>query len=105
MADWRPSAHGPPPDGERTGAYPPQPMRLTIDELAAETGTSPARIAQMVSAGILRPDGEGAFSAGDVQRVVVANAMVDAGLTVESMHQGIEARVQSQQPNGQSNGA
>jgi adenylate cyclase len=70
-------------------------MRLSAAELATETGTTVDRIAEMTSAGILRPDRDGAFTSGDVQRVLVAIAMVDAGLTVETLHDGIEAGIVS----------
>jgi adenylate cyclase len=69
--------------------------RLTSDELAAETGTVRAHLDELVAAGILRPAADGSFSLGDVQRVLVADALVEAGLSVEAMRGGIEAGVVS----------
>jgi adenylate cyclase len=58
--------------------------------LASETETSPERVRRLVAAGVLAPDGPDGFRAGDVQRVLVANAMEDAGLTLEQLRRGIE---------------
>ena len=62
----------------------------TAEQLAAETETSVERIGAMVQAGVLQPIGPDTFRRGDVQRVLVANAMDDAGLTLDLMRQGIE---------------
>lgn len=66
--------------------------RLSADELAAATGTTPVRIAELSMADILRPQG-GSFGRGDVQRVLVAEALVEAGLPLEHMARGIEAGI------------
>lgn len=58
--------------------------------LADETETTVERIGAMVDAGILRPNEAGAFQPGDVQRVLVANAMDEVGLSLELMKRGIE---------------
>jgi adenylate cyclase len=63
---------------------------LTAQELAEETGTTTERIAALVEAGVLQPIGE-RFRLGDIQRVVVAEAMEDSGLSLELMRRGIEA--------------
>jgi adenylate cyclase len=58
--------------------------------LADETETTVERIGALVDAGILRPGDPVEFQPGDVQRVLVANAMDEAGLTVDLMRRGIE---------------
>ncbi|HXV70670.1 MAG TPA: adenylate/guanylate cyclase domain-containing protein [Acidimicrobiia bacterium] len=68
---------------------------LTADELAVETGSSPDRIAELTNAGIVRPHEDGGYTVGDVQRVLVANALDEAGLSVELMRRGIEAGIVS----------
>lgn len=70
-------------------------MTLTAEELAAETGSSLERIAELTGAGILTTDGEGTYNPGDVQRVLVANALDESGLSVELMRRGIEAGIVS----------
>jgi adenylate cyclase len=69
--------------------------RLTGEELAAETESSLDRIDELVEAGILRLGADGLFGGGDVQRVLVAGALIEAGLSVELMRRGIEAGVVS----------
>jgi class 3 adenylate cyclase len=66
------------------------PDHLTAQELADETGTTAERIAALVEAGVLHPIGEG-FRTGDIQRVVVAEAMEQSGLSLELMRRGIDA--------------
>jgi adenylate cyclase len=58
--------------------------------LAAETESSVERIAALAAAGVLAPDSPDGFRAGDVQRVLVANALEEAGLTLEHLRRGIE---------------
>ena len=80
----------------------------TAEQLAAETDTSAERIGAMVEAGILRPRQPDRFEAGDVppaqpdrfeagdvQRVLVANAMDEAGLTLDLLRRGIELGIVS----------
>jgi len=81
--------------------------RLDADRLAAATGTTTARIGELVAAGILRPlerevsrrgDDSPAgdvFVDGDVQRVLVALALDEAGLSIGLLRRGIEAGVVS----------
>jgi adenylate cyclase len=69
--------------------------RLSGEELAAQTGSSPAVIGELAAAGILRSGPDGLYGNGDMQRVLVASALVDAGLSVELMRRGIEAGVVS----------
>ncbi len=66
--------------------------RLSTDELAVATGTTSVRIAELSAAGILAPQ-DGSFGGGDVQRVLVAEALVEAGLPLEHMARGIDAGI------------
>jgi adenylate cyclase len=65
------------------------------ERLAEETETTTERIGSMVAAGILKPGPGGEFQPGDVQRVLVANAMDEAGLTLDLMKRGIELGIVS----------
>jgi adenylate cyclase len=69
--------------------------RLTGEELALETDSDSGRIAQLDAAGILRRGADGAYVHGDIQRVLVANALIEAGLSLELLKGGIEAGVVS----------
>lgn len=69
--------------------------RLSAEQLADETDTTVERVAAMVEAGILRPGADGAFRHGDIQRVLVAGAMEEAGLTLEMLQRGIELGIVS----------
>src|SRR5688572_20776175 len=71
----------------------PSDERLSDLDLAAETGAAAEHLDELVVAGILHPAADGSFSLGDVQRVLVADALVEAGLSVEAMARGIEAGV------------
>ena len=68
---------------------------LSADELAAETGTSVDLLEKMSAAGILRPGDDGSHRPGDVQRVLVATAMIEAGLSIDLLGKGIEAGIVS----------
>ena len=68
---------------------------LSEAELAAETSSTAAHLEELVAAGILRREPGGTFGPGDVQRVLVADALVEAGLSVELMARGIEAGIVS----------
>jgi adenylate cyclase len=61
----------------------------SAQRLAAETGTGVDWIADLVAAGVLQPVGPDEFRPGDVQRVLVADAMEQAGLTLEELRHGI----------------
>lgn len=67
----------------------------SAERLADETATTVERIEAMVQAGILRPATPNRFEAGDVQRVLVANAMDEAGLTIDLLARGIELGIVS----------
>jgi class 3 adenylate cyclase len=69
--------------------------RLAPAELASETDTSLDHLAEIVEAGILRPDADGWFRSGDIQRVLVTDALVQAGLSVDLLRKGIEAGIVS----------
>jgi adenylate cyclase len=51
------------------------------DELIAQTGVSPERIAWMIDIGILTPDRPGVYRSGDVFRVKLVAAFLDGGFT------------------------
>jgi adenylate cyclase len=69
--------------------------RLSGAELASETNADPGHLEELVAAGILRPAPDGTFAPGDVQRVLVTDALVEAGLSVDLLRSGIEAGVVS----------
>jgi adenylate cyclase len=69
--------------------------RLSAEQLADETDTTVERVTAMVEAGILVPLDDGAFRHGDIQRVLVAGAMEEAGLSLEMLRQGIELGIVS----------
>ena len=67
--------------------------RLSGQELAADTGSTLERVEELRDAGVLRPRADGLYGPGDRQRVLVANALIEAGLSVDLLRRGIEAGV------------
>ena len=63
---------------------------LTASELADRVGCEEERVARLVDAGYLTPEG-GRFREGDVPRIRLAEAFERAGITVEEIVRGIEA--------------
>lgn len=66
-----------------------QGRRLTASALARLTGTTAARIRALVAAGVLRPDPDGRFRPGDVQRVQVAGAYERGGIELDLLARAI----------------
>ncbi len=61
------------------------PASMTADELAARTGSTPARIAELTERGILRPPAPDRHAPGDVHRVRVIRAFETAGITIDAL--------------------
>ena len=62
---------------------------LGLEELARRAGVSPARLRTMIELGILRPTPQGAFTAPDIQRVRIVEAMDGSGISLEQVAQMI----------------
>jgi class 3 adenylate cyclase len=61
------------------------PDGVSSREVAVQAGVSVPRVAAFVDLGILRPAGDGSFSAGDVRRARVVDGLERAGLPLESL--------------------
>jgi adenylate cyclase len=65
-------------------------MRVTPEELTAETGISDDDLAAFVEAGIVAPGPDGSFEAADLQRVRAVRQFLDAGVSWEHMRRAVE---------------
>jgi adenylate cyclase len=63
-------------------------VRLTAADLAALSGATDGRVAQLASVGILVPDADGTFAAGDAHRVRLIDAFERAGVPLEALVAG-----------------
>ena len=72
-------------------------MTLSTDELAGLARVDVAHIAELVDAGVLRPEPGpgGGHRIGDVHRIRIADAFLDAGIELESLRRAIDAGVVS----------
>ncbi|HSK07195.1 MAG TPA: adenylate/guanylate cyclase domain-containing protein [Acidimicrobiia bacterium] len=59
--------------------------RLQIDELASEAGASVELIERLTEIGVLRPQPDGWYGAGDLIRLEALNAFLDAGVSVDQL--------------------
>jgi adenylate cyclase len=59
--------------------------RLSIDELAARSGTTADRIGRLVEVGLLEPADDGSFAMPDINRVRLADALDREGVSLEAM--------------------
>lgn len=57
--------------------------RLGLDELAAWADVAVGRVHELIDAGILRPDPDGLFVVGDVDRIRIVGAFASAGVPLE----------------------
>ncbi len=71
----------------------PVEQRLTEGELAAQAEATVDRIRALVAIGALRPDGRGAFGAGDVLRVRTIAAYEAGGISLEVLRVGLQRRL------------
>ena len=70
-------------------------LKLTLEGLAHEAETEPARIERLVAAGIIRPGIDGTFRAGDIHRSRLVAALEGAGITIDQLERAIAARLTS----------
>jgi DNA-binding transcriptional MerR regulator len=56
-----------------------------MDETADRTGISVDDLQRLVDLGIVRPDGDGRFSPGDVRRVGMVHSLVEAGVPLDGL--------------------
>jgi len=62
---------------------------LTEVELAERAGTDGEQVRRLAGAGIVEPDADGMFRAGDIQRVRVAEACERAGIALDDMGRAV----------------
>jgi len=67
----------------------PQMAGLTEADLSVRAGTTTEQIRRVVAVGIVAPDEQGLFRAGDIQRVRLAEAFERSGISLESIGQAI----------------
>ena len=67
-------------------------MGLTREQLAAEAGTDPGRIDELVRIGVIRPADDGAFSPPDIARARLVDAYESAGLGLDLIRLALERR-------------
>lgn len=64
---------------------------LTEAELALRSGTTEEQVRRVIAVGILSPDDQGLFRAGDIQRVKLAEAFERSGISLQSIGRAIQA--------------
>ncbi len=64
-------------------------MRLTLEELAREAETEPARIERLIAAGIVHRDPDGLFGPGDIQRAKLVGAFEGAGIAIDRLERAV----------------
>jgi adenylate cyclase len=66
--------------------------RLTRDQLASRSGVDPARVDALIASGVLqdKPDG---YTVGDLRRVIILQGVLDAGLPLEAVANGVKRGV------------
>jgi len=67
-------------------------MGLTREQLAAEAGTDPGRIDELVRIGVIRPSDDGAFSTPDIARARLVDAYASAGIDLDLIRLALERR-------------
>lgn len=72
----------------REAADPAGPARLSRDQLAARSGVDIASVDAFVASGVLH-EVSGGYNAGDVRRVIILLGLVDAGLPLEAVSNGV----------------
>jgi class 3 adenylate cyclase len=72
----------------REAADPASPARLSRDQLAARSGVDIASVDAFVASGVLHEQ-SGGYNAGDVRRVIILQGLVDAGLPLEAVSNGV----------------
>ena len=65
---------------------------FTAEEIAAEAGVAQDLVAWLVSIGIVKPERPGTFRFGDVFRVKLVSALLDAGVTTSLMERAAVSR-------------
>lgn len=65
--------------------------RLTPPQLAEAIGADLAYVEALVEAGVIHPAGDGSFEPDDIVRAQVADAVGQAGLSLDLLRQGIDA--------------
>jgi adenylate cyclase len=68
-----------------------RPSTLSAEELAARAGIDVGHLAELTAAGVLRPGPDGRHRIGDVHRIRIADAFLDAGIGLESLRRANEA--------------
>jgi class 3 adenylate cyclase len=63
----------------------PPTRHLTAAELAERAGSSAARVRDLVAAGLLQPDADGLHRIGDLHRVRIGEAFLEAGIPIEAL--------------------
>ena len=68
---------------------------LSRDEVAERTGVEPSFVAALIDAGLIRTDAAGRIDPLDVRGVGIARTMLEAGLALESIAEGVRRGVVS----------
>ncbi|HEX6220806.1 MAG TPA: hypothetical protein VF115_06910, partial [Acidimicrobiia bacterium] len=64
--------------------------RLSLRELADETGADVSLLQRLADLGVIRPGPGGSFHPGDVIRVDAVTSFLDAGVSLEKIGEAIE---------------
>ena len=67
-------------------------MGLTREQLAAEAGTDPGRVDELVRIGVIHPSEDGAFSTPDIARARLVDAYESAGIDLDLIRLALERR-------------
>jgi adenylate cyclase len=66
---------------------------LSPEDLAQRAGVDQARVDELLEAGILGPDPAGGFTAGDVRRVLMFKGLLEAGLPLAALADGVRTGI------------
>ena len=69
-----------------------QPIPITAAELAELAGTEAGRVSEVTDAGLLNPDPNGRYPAGDAHRLRIIDAFIEAGIPLRAL---VEAKAQN----------
>jgi adenylate cyclase len=62
-----------------------------LEETAERAGASVDELRHLVDLGILRPDADGRFSAGDVRRVIIVHSLVEASISLDVLARAMQS--------------
>ena len=65
--------------------------RLSVEQLASEAGASAELIEVLAGVGVLKPDPDGLYGAGDLIRLEAANAFLEADVTVDQLEAALSS--------------